>query len=143
MVPNCLFENARKGGYKKAAFREQALPAENAILRVNNQDNCFEMAIFEEAPSAYINFVWALLRTYEQVECVAQAVDQLCHVIIDTNLLSAERQLLLKAHQVLFKKEVLDDKIIRKILKYARSGLQRRECLAIFQCFKQVTNAPT
>ena len=39
---------------------------------------------------------------------MAQAVDQLCHVIIDTNLLSAERQLLLKAHQVLFKKEVLD-----------------------------------
>ena len=98
MVPSCLFENARKGGYKKTAFRDQALPSHNAIIKMNNQDNSYEMSVFEEAPSAYISFVWALLKIYEQVEMVAGAVDKLCHVIIDTNLLSTERQLLVKAH---------------------------------------------
>ena len=33
MVPNCLFENARKGGYKKAAFREQCCPRRTRFSR--------------------------------------------------------------------------------------------------------------
>lgn len=86
-INNSIFKNAVKGGYTKKDRHQ--MPIKNSLVIYDKTHTECTLNNFEDAPSAYINFLSRLVGLFKQMVEAAKKVETACKDLLDSYFESA------------------------------------------------------